>query len=241
MAENFPEIFKGYFSSKDNVNPFLGCLPDLENKNLKIADFGGGSGYLLDQVANFYQNKGCTVDCWLIDNNNEQVRNAPNKFKKINKNCLKFSKEKHFDIIIMRSVLQFFLNRQEKITVLNNISKSLKEKGTFINQALFFEKPDNKIVAQSYRYFNRSLNIETLEELIGLYNKSSFKNCKIEKFCPTMIVSDSDIKKRFMVNGAVIDKMRNLFNGNIKKSHFIEVVGKNFKINCNYVIVTSKK
>jgi len=240
MTENITKIFKGYFSSKETLNRFLECLPKLKSKKIKIADFGGGSGYLLNQVKKFYQNKNCQVDCWIIDKDNEQLKTASNSFRKIEESCLRFYKDGYFDIIIMRSVLQFLLSDKDKIAVLNNVCRSLKNNGTFVNQALFLEKPDNKIVARAYQYFNRSLKIETLEELIKLYNQSNFKNCKIQKFCPIMPVDQNDIQERFNVSKSVINKILNLFSRNIDKAHSIEIKNKNFKINCGYVVATSQ-
>jgi ubiquinone/menaquinone biosynthesis C-methylase UbiE len=241
MTEDIKKIYRGYFVSKETISSFLACLPSFLNKEIKICDIGGGQGYLLDQVRKFYKDKGYKVSCWIVDYNKEQLKLAPPYFYKVCKNALEFYKDNFFDLIIMRSVLQFLLRKNHKIKVLNNIYKSLKLNGYFINQAFFLEKPDNRIIEKAYRYFNRFLKIDTLESLISIYTMSKFKNCKIKTFCPISVIDKYDIQKRFDLKNVIIDKIFSLFNENKNQLHSIEIEGNNFQIRASFVILEARK
>jgi len=240
--EDIRKIYKGYFTRNDVINLFLSSLPKFYNKKIKIADFGGGSGYLLEKVEKFYKDKNHEVECWLIDKDIDQLQRAPKRFNKIQENILHFYKNNYFDLIIMRSTLQFVLKKKDKIKVLNNIYTSLKRGGTFINQALFIEKPDNRFLEEAFRYFNRLLKIETLSKLLDIYERSNFKNCKIINFCPIMTINASDIQERFKLDYSIIRKMYDLFKKYENVSHYIKLEKhKSFQVNAGYVIIEAKK
>lgn len=231
-------IYDGYFSRKDCINLFIKSVPDFHGKSkIRILDFGGGEGHLLLEVRNHYKNKGKEIEGWILDKNREDLSNSPTGFNKINQSAVSFVKEGYFDLIIMRSVMQFFLSSKDKVKVLNNIFKSLSKRGVFVNQAFFMESPDNRFLEKAFGYFGRKLKVETLEGLSKLYGKSKFQHFKRVLFFPKMIMTDQTIKERFGLSDPLISRILRLFEMNKSDLKSISLNEGHFSIEGSYVLM----
>lgn len=155
---------------------------------LEVADFGGANGELMDYIKRHIKTtKTLKINCFDATPDLLKENISADKKSLIDLRNIKIKNK--FDIAIMRYVLDFnILKDQQKI--INNIYKSLKKSGAFLNWWCGVENYEHQ------RKFNRVFNTNkisdkmirpdtywpTWEQTSKMFYKSGFKLKKIHKF-----------------------------------------------------------
>lgn len=131
------KVFKGYFSSPVNAKTFTQIgLPHIASilpAELKLADFGGGDGYLTCEVKNFLEKHNKIVEGIVIDGNPNFLEEAAKKGFITLEASLEETKLKNIDLIIMRAVLHYNSKAVQK-KILRKVKSALTNEGIFIHQ-----------------------------------------------------------------------------------------------------------
>jgi adenine-specific DNA methylase len=137
---NINKVFGGYFSNRERAKEFIkkAIVPILNElpKNISVADFGGGTGFLLGEVVEFLKAKGFEVKKGLVVDGNESfLKEAKERGLSIKKADLrKYISNEKFNLIIQRAVLHYNRKYCEQEEILNNIFHSLEKGGFFCSQ-----------------------------------------------------------------------------------------------------------
>ncbi len=130
-------VFGSYFSNDKNAEAFIeiGIIPILKNlpKKIKFADFGGGDGHLASHTQRFLKKNGHTTKAIVADSNSSFLKEAK-KRNLLTKLCnLPDCKLKDFDLIIMRAVLHYN-NQNEQKKIMEACFRALKPGGYLVHQ-----------------------------------------------------------------------------------------------------------
>ena len=185
IFNNSPQ--KGIESFFDAVNEYLNQFN--LRKNLKIADFGAGTGLIGQYIYKKIKNKGHHSTTYFIDLNKKYLDFIPNNknFKKINKNLFDINYKEKFDIGLISSVLHHF-NKEGALNVFKKIKNSLKKNGILVcgcfissskrSQKLLedaFKLIDNLIGAPNFRYFPTEQEFYDALQTLGFNEITLFK------------------------------------------------------------------
>ena len=135
LGKNWFSTYDNYFSDQDNIDLFIDAvIPKLPTRKLDILYVASASGILGESLL-LALGKG---DLTITDISVEHLRENKNpKTTKICVDLLEMDLGKTFDLIVMRSSLDYFPSKELQIEVLKIIKKHLKEDGIFINQPAY--------------------------------------------------------------------------------------------------------
>lgn len=131
------KVHGGYFSDPKNtkifnelgIAPLLKDLPDI----VKYVDFGGGQGYLTTSVKQYIEGAGKKVDAIVADANQEYLNIAAKSGLATRLCNLEDADFSGLDLVTMRAVLHYN-SPSNQLSILKNISKSLKDGGYLVHQ-----------------------------------------------------------------------------------------------------------
>ncbi len=131
------KVFGGYFSNYEVAQSFVETgVKDIEKdlpENVKLADYGGGQGFLTKNVADWLKSQGHNVDAYVIDGNPKFLQIAQKEGLKGYQCNLENCDFKDADLLIMRAV-NHYNSPEQQLEILKSALKSLKEEGFLISQ-----------------------------------------------------------------------------------------------------------
>lgn len=143
------KTYGGYFSDESNIDYFINTVLNyLPNKHLDILYTASASGLLGERLVSKLGKGSLTI----VDISQKHLdANVNLNTKKICADLLELDLSKKFDLIIMRSSLDYFPSEELQIKVLKNISKHLNINGIFINQPAFISDiKDRDLISRAY-------------------------------------------------------------------------------------------
>ncbi len=146
--------YGNYFSDEDNIQLFISAVkPFLPNKELDILYVASASGLLGERLLANLGKANLTI----VDISQKHLDENKNpKTKRFCLDLLDMDLGKKFDLIIMRSALDYFPSEELQITVLKIIKRHLKSEGLFINQPAYIsDVVERNLVSLMYNTVNK--------------------------------------------------------------------------------------
>ena len=210
LGKNWLKTYNNYFSDEENIKHFADVvLSFLPKKKLNILYAASASGLLGEELIRHLDSAKLT----LVDVSQKHLAENTNiNTKKICCDLLDMDLGEKFDLIIMRSSLDYLPNREFQIQVLKNIKRHLEDGGTFINQPAYIsDKKDRDIMSQIYNMTesigNRFFQSSDLEDI---YNEAGFHNFQKIGDGKDLILTDQEHVERYNISQEDILKIRDL-------------------------------
>ena len=149
LGKKWFSTYGGYFSDMENIQHFIDSVtPYLPDKELEILYAASASGLLGEELVKSLGRGNLTI----VDVSEQHLSENRNpKTTKICADLLRLDLGKKFDLILMRSALDYFPSKELQLQVLQNIRKHLKDDGLFINQpAYIHDHHERDVVSKIY-------------------------------------------------------------------------------------------
>jgi ubiquinone/menaquinone biosynthesis C-methylase UbiE len=135
LGKDWLSTYGNWFSDEENIRAFVDAVkPILPDHELDILYVASASGLLGESLLKSLGKGNLTIvdisDKHLSENHNP-------KTKKICADLLEMNLGKKFDLIIMRSALDYFPSPELQVKVLKIIREHMKEGGIFVNQPAY--------------------------------------------------------------------------------------------------------
>ncbi|OGC83001.1 MAG: hypothetical protein A2788_00520 [Candidatus Abawacabacteria bacterium RIFCSPHIGHO2_01_FULL_46_8] len=243
---NIAKVHGGYFSNlgaaQSFVNVGIKSIIKKLPRNIKLADYGGGQGFLTKIVADYLTSKKYKVTAFVVDANPEYLAVAKKDGLETHQCNLESCDFKDADLIIMRAVNHY--NAIDKqLDILKNARQALKRGGFLVSQISSGSKDNcalrSKIVnlkSLGRAAAGESYHWTAMPEYSTLLKKAGFKNIAVAGYAPDCQWSPEEQWNRFhkkeaaaakgdIKKIAAIDRRRKIF---IKEAYAIidEFIGK---------------
>lgn len=147
--------YGNYFSDEENIQMFIDAVkPFLDDREIDILYVGSASGLLGEKLITSLGSGQLT----LVDISQKHLDDNTNpKTIKVCADLLELNLGKKFDLIIMRSSLDYFPTRALQVQALKIIKKHLLPNGLFINQPAYIPVLDERDLVSDI--YNRTSKI----------------------------------------------------------------------------------
>ncbi|MFA6476286.1 MAG: class I SAM-dependent methyltransferase [Candidatus Paceibacterota bacterium] len=208
LGKDWLLTYGGYFSDEENIAMFIksveSFLPDRELNILYVASASGLLGERL--IENLDRGKLTIVDIsqkHLAENKNPQT-------KKICADLLSLDLGQKFDLILMRSSLDYFPSRDLQVKVLKNIKNHLKPEGIFINQPAYVPNTEDRdILSRAYNITDKIGQRFFQSTDIGeIYKEAGFEEPKRIGEGKLMVLTEEDQIERYGLEGNDIKEIQ---------------------------------
>lgn len=135
LGKEWLSTYGNWFSDEDNIKAFIDAVkPILPDCELDILYVASASGLLGESLLKSIGKGNLTI----VDISDKHLNeNHNSKTKKICVDLLEMNLGKKFDLIIMRSALDYFPSSELQVKVLKIIREHLKDGGIFVNQPAY--------------------------------------------------------------------------------------------------------
>ena len=185
VGKEWGKVYGGYFSDEKAIASFLDALKTQHWKlgklpsTPKILYLASGNGLLGEHVARHLEESGFgQPQLTIADASNEHLKQNENpQTRKVLADALDLQLNEKFDLIIMRSSLDYQPTPALQIQMLKRVAAHLKPGGIFINQAASFETQEERDLADAIykttpkigdRHFQWKGDLPELHEAAGL-------------------------------------------------------------------------
>jgi ubiquinone/menaquinone biosynthesis C-methylase UbiE len=244
LGKNWKNTYHGFFGNKKHMQNFVNIvLPFIPKKNLlSILYVASASGSLGELLAKTLNKKGYKTKLTITDMSKKHLLENKNKTtKKICGDLLKLNLTEQYDIIIMRSSLDYFPTKKLQIKVLKKIKGWLSNKGIFINQACLLETKTDRDTADKVYSSNNKIgkrHFHCPQEINFLYKKANLSLKKIGEGV-VLLLNEKDHIERYEINEKEIKKAQKIIKS--KKTKTIFATKNGYTIKFVFPIYLSKK
>lgn len=229
--------YGGYFSNERNIQTFIKSVKKfLPDRELNILYLASASGLLGEKLVESLGRGKLTI----VDISSKHLNENKNpKTKKIRANLLKLNLHKKFDLIIMRSSLDYFPSKELQVKVLKVIRKHLKKDGYFINQPAYISRiNDRNILSQAYNSIDKIGNrFFQSSDMAEIYKQAGFETPRKIGNGKLMVLTEQDHIARYKINRADIELIRLILT---KARHSASVTKNGYKLRFEFPIFLSK-
>jgi len=200
LGKDWLLTYGSYFADEGNINLFIEAVkPCLPNGDISILYAASASGLLGEKlIENLGRGQLTIVD---ISQKHLNENKNPNTTK-VCLDLLEMNLEKQFDVIIMRSSLDYFPTKELQIEVLKIIRKHLKPAGIFINQPAFISNiTERDLISEAYNRVNKIGNrLFQSDDLADLYLAAGFSVPEKIGEGKIMCLTEKDHVTRYDIN-----------------------------------------
>lgn len=233
LGKKWLKTYNNYFSDKDNIQRFIEVIkPLLADKELDILYVASASGLLGEELVKSLKRGRLTI----VDISKKHLEENKNKkTKKVCFDLLKMDLDKKFDLIIMRSSLDYFPSQKLQVSVLKNIKKHLKKDGIFINQPAYISNLDER--HQMSDIYNKTRKIGNRHfqssDLHVLYEKAGFSNFKKIGEGKALRLTEKEHVERYEIDERDIKKIQNIIGEDCTS---MKITKSGYKLNFRFPI-----
>ncbi len=202
--------YGNYFSDEENIQMFVEAVkPFLADRELDILYVGSASGLLGERLITSLGKGNLT----LVDISQKHLdENTNPKTVKICDDLLEMNLGKKFDLIIMRSSLDYFPSKELQVQALKVIKKHLLPNGLFINQPAYIpviEERDliSNIYNQTTKIGNRFFQSTDMKEI---YLEAGFQEPQKIGEGKVMNLTEEDHIQRYELTDQEIKIIQNM-------------------------------
>jgi SAM-dependent methyltransferase len=210
LGKKWSSTYGGWFSDEENIQLFIDAIkPFLPDKELSILYVASASGHLGEKLLTALGRGKLTI----VDISQEHLDENKNpETMKIKGDLLEINLKKSFDLILMRSSLDYFPSKLMQIKVLKVIKNHLNPDGLFINQPAYI--PDIKerdIISKSYNITGKmGKRLFQSEDLTSMYLEAELEIPKKIGEGKIMKISEQDHIQRYGINRNEIQLIQKL-------------------------------
>jgi len=248
LGKGWNKTYNSYFSNIANINLFvkasLPYIKKLKKTKLEILYAAGGNGLLGEKLIFSLKKYNIKSNLTLLDISQKQLDENKNKnTKKILGDILNYDLEKRFDIIIMRSSLDYIYKKRLQVKALKNIRKQLAQNGIFINCcAAMPTKKERDLTDKIYKSCKKigRRHFQSKEDIEKLYKKAEFKSQKLIGKSKNLIVTEKEHIKRYLITKEEVEKIQKIISKKKLNSKKIKVTKTGYKLEFIFPIYLSK-
>ena len=237
LGKNWLLTYGGYFSDEENIKLFIKAIkPYLPKKNLDILYAASASGLLGEKLMKSLGQGQLTI----VDVSAQHLNENKNpKTTKVRADLLNMRLRNKFDLIIMRSSLDYFPSEKLQTHVLKIIKTHLRKDGLFVNQPAYIPDPgDRNTISLAYNSSNKiGKRFFQSSDITDIYKKSGFTPPQLIGKGKQMLISDKDHIKRYQLDREDIDNIRAILK---KAKIYASVTPKGYKLKFEFPIFLSK-
>jgi len=230
QGREWKNVYGGYFSDERVINSFLrACEPLVEKlpREPSILYVCSGTGLLGERLCAFLRKRGFAPRLTLVDSSEKQLRQNMNpRTEKIVGDLLRLRLGgRKFDLIIMRSSLDYFYSPSLQRRALKRVASLLKLGGVFVNQCCCFPTLKERALACRMRLLSSKIGRRLFHwppELPLLYRAAGFEELRKIGEAPPLRLTEKDHVARYGVTREEIAKIRCLIR-RVSKGRFRNV------------------
>lgn len=217
LGNAWKKTYKGYFGNKNIMRKFIQIiLPYVptKKKSISILYPASANGELGELLAQTLQKRGIHTNLTIFDISKKHLlQNHNSKTKKIHGDWLSLKLKKKFDVIIIRSSLDYFSNEKMQVRALKKIKGWLEPQGVFFNQAASLSNRTerdlaNRIYASNSKIGKRHFQCE--DDIARIYFKTGFAGCKKIGIAPVLWVSEKEHAQRYSITSKEVARIQRL-------------------------------
>jgi len=229
--------YGNWFSDKQNIKSFINAvIPFLPKKELDILYVASASGLLGENLL-MTLGKGTLT---LVDISKEHLDENDNPTtEKICGDLLKMSLKRKFDLVIMRSSLDYFPSEDLQIKVLKIIKDHIKDNGIFVNQPAYIsDLKERNSISEAYntvdkigkRFFQSS-------DISSIYAKAGFGTPQRIGESKAMYLTEQDHTKRYGLDMSDISVIQRIIK---EAKHNTQVTSSGYSLKFEFPIFLVK-
>ncbi len=244
LGKNWKKTYKGFFGNKKNIDQFVKItLPYFLNKqSISIFYPASANGGLGEELAKELRKKGIKTKLTINDVSKKHLKeNTNKKTKKICADLLKLRLKEKFDLIIMRSSLDYFPNKKLQTRILGQIRNWLKKEGVFINQIAALNTNHSRDCADCIYNSTKRMgkrHFQSMGDIKQIYKKAGFKILAVISG-PKLIITAKEHKNRYKITKKDVEKIKSIIKK--FKTREIKATKKGYKIKFTFPIIIAKK
>ncbi|MDO8647918.1 MAG: class I SAM-dependent methyltransferase [Candidatus Diapherotrites archaeon] len=218
LGKKWNNTYNKYFGSKKNMLSFVKqVIPyTLKMSKVQVLYACSGPGFLGEELLNELEKKRIRADLVLLDISKEHLsQNKNQKTRKICADLLKAKIEGKFDIIIMRSSLDYFWTEKTQIQALKKLEKMLKPTGVFFNQAASMPTLMQRNLADKIYSSNEKMgkrHFQCPADIAKICLAGGFSKIKKIGNAPELIVTEKEHIERYSTSKKNIAKIQGIIN-----------------------------
>ncbi len=210
LGRKWATTYGGYFSDPGNIDFFISTvIPYLSDRPLDVLYAASASGLLGEKLLEQLGRGTLT----LVDISKKHLNeNINKKTKKICADLFTMDLGHQFDLILMRSSLDYFPSADLQVEVLQTIKQHLKKDGVFINQPAFISDPHERDVMSCISQDTRKIGDRYFQstDLESFYRKAGFLQFKQIGIGKPMILTQQDHIDRYQITQKDIEAIQQM-------------------------------
>jgi hypothetical protein len=245
-GEAWNDVYGGYFSDPGIAGPLVDAIlqASAESSASVIADLGGGTGFILSQVASRGQDRpGTRLVC--VDQALEQLKDCPPPVDTLESSLEALERstlvpEGDALLLCMRSVLHYF-GHEGLCGMLGRLRSVLEEGEYFVHQTICFEEePDRDMANLVYELMGTGKWYPVTAELTADIEAEGFVLASDGR-ARTLPVRSDELELRYEVGHQAMEDIRRALDEKCGGRHTVYVPGPDgFALNLDYVVMTCK-
>jgi len=238
LGEPWRETYQGFFVNPRYIDDFITAVWNYlpRKKELKILYAASASGLLGEALVARLRKHDIKAKLTLVDLSKEHLDENKNpETTKICADLLNVDLRDTFDVVLMRSSLDYFPDDEMQVQLLRRIRHWLGPGGVFLNQlAALVSKEDRDTVDEVYRS-NRKFgkrHFQCEEDIYSVYEKAGLNVKKIaDANCPELLLTEWEHKERYGIDEEDVKQVQRILethqNGGLRvtktgyRMHFI--------------------
>ena len=224
LGKNWTLTYNGFFGNEKNLEEYAKIIiPYFSGrKKVKILYPCSASGLLGEKIAEKLKEHHIGTELTLVDISKEHLsENKNSNTRKICGDFLETKLDEKFDLIIMRSSLDYFPEKEAQVEVLRKIAGMLNEGGLFFNQPASARSPDavkaaDEVYNSTKKIGQRHFQYE--KELYAQYEEAGLTAEKISEG-PELVVTEKEHLERYGITEKDIKQAQEI----IKKRNAIGI------------------
>ncbi len=217
LGHAWKKTYKGYFGNKKNIHKFISCIfPFLPLKRtLSILYAASASGELGETlVKKLATEKKIRAHLTLVDISTKQLTQNKNPHtQKICADLMKMHLSKKYDIILMRSSLDYFSTEKKQIHALKKIRNWLAKDGVFFNQPAYLPTVSERNLADRIYRSNDKIGRRHFQssDIKQLYSLANLKMKKIG-VAPKMRITEKEHVQRYHIGEKEVKRIQKIIS-----------------------------
>lgn len=246
LGKSWNRVYGNYFSNLKVIHLFIASSAPLLRRlplNTSVLYLCGGTGLLGEAFCAYLKHIGKNPSLTLVDASPEQLRqNRNQRTRKIKQDVLFLDLGEKFDVVLMRSSLDYFPRKGLQVQVLKRVARHLKPGGIFLNQSAAFPSIAERNLADTIYASNAKIgkrHFQCPPEISGLYRKAGLR-VKLIGHAPILKLNEEDHRKRYGLTNSEVEKIRQIIK-NQPRTKAIKITKKGYEINCSFPIYAARK
>lgn len=156
---------------------------------------------------------------------------------------LNFNLKRKFDLIIMRSSLDYLPSKKLQIIALKNIYKHLLEEGIFINCVAAMPSDNLRNLANKIYSSNNKIGkrfFQSKEDIFEIYYSENFKFIKLIGHSKILKITEKEHIERYLIDLKEVKKIQSLIN-HFQNNNYILINKKGYLMRFIFPIYLAKK